>query len=166
MATCSGPNVAFCEALGADEVVDYRATDVVAALRERAAGAGMFDLIVDNVFASHELYFNAHHYLRPAGTYVTIAGAPTVGSMAMLVKAYVQPGFLGGGKRPFKFLAAASTGEEYPAMAQWMLDGKLKVPVEEVFDLGDAGKAFEKLKGGRTKGKLVIKVGGEDVTLT
>jgi alkaline phosphatase D len=39
-----------------------------------------------------------------------------------------------------------------------MKEGRVKAVLDEVFDWEDAPKAFEKLKTGRSKGKLVIRI--------
>jgi NADPH:quinone reductase-like Zn-dependent oxidoreductase len=39
-----------------------------------------------------------------------------------------------------------------------MSEGKVKAVVGGVFPMGDARKAFEKLKTGRTRGKIVVAV--------
>lgn len=45
-ATCSGANAEFCKSLGADNIIDYKSTDVV---QELQRGGLQYDLIVDNV---------------------------------------------------------------------------------------------------------------------
>lgn len=44
--TCSTPNVQLCKDLGADEVIDYKTTDITQALKAKGAA---FSLAVDNV---------------------------------------------------------------------------------------------------------------------
>lgn len=63
--------------------------------------------------------------------------------------------------RPFQFVTLKSNAEQYAHIAKWMQEGKVKAIIEQEFALEDAGKAFERLKSGRTRGKLVIKVAGE-----
>ena len=45
-AICSGANAEFCKSIGAENVIDYRSTDVV---QELQRGGLQYDLIVDNV---------------------------------------------------------------------------------------------------------------------
>ncbi|KAK5132729.1 hypothetical protein LTR08_008695 [Meristemomyces frigidus] len=154
--TCSGANVELCKSLGADRVIDYRSEDVVATLKRSGA---QYDLIVDNVFAGPELYWNCHHYLKPTGRYVTIAGS--LGTMFALMKVLLWPAVLGGGQRPVQFVTCTTNAEQYAQIGKWMQEGKVKAIVEQEFELEEAGKAYERLKSGRTRGKLVIKVAGE-----
>ncbi|KAK5119686.1 hypothetical protein LTR85_007262 [Meristemomyces frigidus] len=156
--TCSGPNVDLCKSLGADQVIDYRTEDVIASLKRSGT---QYDLIIDNVFATPDLYWNAHHYLKPSGRFITIAGTPSLPFMFSMLKVFLWPRALGGGQRPFQFVTLATSAEQYAHIAKWMQEGKVKAVIEQEFELEEAGKAFERLKSGRTRGKLVIKVAGE-----
>ena len=42
-----------------------------------------------------------------------------------------------------------------------MAEGKVRPVIDQKFVFEEAPKAFEKLKGGRTKGKLVVDVASE-----
>lgn len=154
--SCSGANADFCKSLGADEVIDYRTQNLVETL---VRGGTRFDLIVDNVFgAGAELYWNCAKYLKPEGTYVTIAGSASVATVRNFLGIMFLPKFLGGGERKFKFLTCVANSEDLTRVAGWMAEGKLRACVEKEFDLRDAGEAFLRLKTGRTRGKLVVRV--------
>lgn len=152
--TCSGANVDFCKSLGADEVIDYKTTDIVKHLQRRGT---QYDLLVDNV-NSPELYWNAHDYLKPDGIYVNIAGAITLPHIINMVKILYIPAWLGGGKRTARFLLRKSDAKDFVRITQWIAEGKLKPAIEKVYDLGGSAEAFARLKTGRSRGKLVIKV--------
>jgi len=68
------------------------------------------------------------------------------------------PRFLGGGERTFKFVTCVANEEEFGRLVGWMAEGKLRACIEEEFALERAGEAYARLKGGRTRGKLVVKV--------
>lgn len=167
VATCSGANVELVKGLGADEVLDYRSVNVVEGLKEwsRRNGGQKFDLIIDNVAVDHELYWNAPHYLKEnGGRYVQIGGSMAVKSVVSLVKVLAWPAVLGGGKLPFKFhLLGKVTEEEFLMMGRWMKEGLVRTVIEDDnrFELGEVGKAYGKLKGGRTRGKMSIGVDRE-----
>ncbi|KAI6823810.1 NAD(P)-binding protein [Hortaea werneckii] len=156
--TCSGANVELCKSLGADKVIDYRSEDVLSSLKRSGT---QFDLVVDNVFPGPEMYWACPSFLKESGRYITIAGTPSVGSILDLLKVFLWPSFLGGGQRPFQFVMVQSSAEQYVQIGKWMEEGKVKAVIEQEFRLDEAGKAFERLKSGRTRGKLVIKVAGE-----
>ena len=151
--SCSTNNVQFCKDLGADEVIDYRSQDLITELRKHK-----FDHVVDNIFSSAGLYWYAHEYLKARGLYLTIAGSPSFSNAWEFAKVFLLPGFLGGGKRPFKFILADVNQKDLTAVADWMAQGKIKAHIDEIFDLADIGDAFAKLKLGRTRGKIVIKI--------
>jgi NADPH:quinone reductase-like Zn-dependent oxidoreductase len=157
-ATCSGPNVELCKSLGADEVIDYRTTNVVEHLTRSGT---QYDLILDNVFASADIYWNAHHYLKPSGKFVTIAGSPSLQFLFDAIKIFFIPSWLGGGKRKFGFVTAARKAQDYVQIAKMMQDGKVKAVIEKEYALEQCGEAYERLKSGRVRGKLVVRVCGE-----
>lgn len=152
--TCSGANVEFCKSLGADEVIDYRTTDVVAHLRRQGTS---YDLLIDNVNIP-ELYWNAHDYLKGNGRYINIAGGITFPHLLNMVKVLYMPTWLGGGRRPAKFLRRESKAKDFAQLADWIAQGRLTPAIERVYDLNDAAEAFARLKTGRSRGKLVIKI--------
>lgn len=154
--SCSGANVEFCKSLGADEVIDYRTEDLVQALTRKGQA---FDLIADNVFNNGaQLYWACAKYLKPEGTYVTIAGSPSLDMVRTFLSVMFWPKVLGGGERKFKFVTCVANPEEFAQLAAWMAEGKLKACIEREFGLEEAGEAYTRLKSGRTRGKLVVKV--------
>lgn len=157
--SCSGPNVDLCKSLGADDVIDYRTTDLVQELTRRST---QFDLLVDNVnVGGSPLFWAAHNYLKPEGKYVTIAGDVSPSKIWSLLQMFLLPAWLGGGQRTPKFVMCASSAEQYAQLAQWMQEGKLKTVVEETYDMERAGEAFARSKSGRARGKVIVKVCGE-----
>ena len=155
-ASCSGTNVEFCKSLGADEVIDYKTEDIVQALTRKG---NAFDLIVDNVFNNGAaLYWASAKYLKPAGTYVSIAGNASIETTRTFLSIMFWPKWLGGGERKFKFVVTDANHKEFAQLAAWMAEGKLKACIEREFELENAAEAFTRLKAGRTRGKLVVKV--------
>jgi NADPH:quinone reductase-like Zn-dependent oxidoreductase len=156
-ATCSGANVELCRSLGADEVIDYKTTDVVKHLQRQGT---QYDLLVDNV-GTLELYWNAHDYLKADGLYINIAGTATLTHVLNVLKVSYMPAWLGGGQRAAMFLRRKSSEGDFAKIAQWIAEGKLRPVIEKVYGLDEAAEAFARLKTGRSKGKLVIKVADE-----
>lgn len=94
--TCSTPNVDLCKSLGADEVIDYKKSDILSALK---ASGRKYDHVVDNVGHDLKLYFKAHEFTAPNAIYLLVGASISVGFFGEMVSAKLLPGFLGGGKR-------------------------------------------------------------------
>ncbi|KAK3380591.1 hypothetical protein B0T24DRAFT_647757 [Lasiosphaeria ovina] len=155
-ASCSAAKADLCRRLGADELVDYGATDVAAALRD---GGPTFALVVDNAGADPRLYKAADAALLPAGRYIQIGGALSFASARNIASRFLRPAFLGGGKHKFAFMSLHHAPEDLEQMARWVVEGKIQPVVEETFAYEDLPKAIAKSKTGRCAGKLVIHVG-------
>jgi NADPH:quinone reductase-like Zn-dependent oxidoreductase len=153
--TCSTANVEFCRDLGADEVIDYKTEDLLEVLKSKGQ---VFDLIVDNVGTPDALYKECHAFLKPECHFVQVGAAASLASTASLVSRALQPSWLGGGQRPFQFLQAKNKPEDLVQIGHWLADGLIKSVIDEVFEWEDVPKAFEKLKTGRTKGKIIVHV--------
>jgi len=154
-AVCSGPNAQLCRDLGADDVIDYKSVDVVQELKQ---GGLRYDLIVDNVLVGGPIFTESHHFLKETGRYVTIAGGPDLGSLTGMFQVMARPAWLGGVRRKAGFVARKADDKELVRLATWIKDGKLKPYIEKVYNLDEAADAFARLKSGRTRGKLVVKV--------
>ena len=154
--SCSSANVELCKSLGADDVIDYKTKDIVAELKKMQK----FDFVVDNVGTPSELYWQAHNFTKTAAKYVQVGAGLSFGAVYSLLSRMVWPGFLGGGKRPFAFVGVENNYGHFKEIAGWVAEGKVKALIDDVYDVEDKGpvKAFEKLKTGRVKGKLVIRV--------
>lgn len=154
--SCSSANVDLCKSLGADEVIDYKSKDVVGELKKMPK----FDLVVDNVATPIEMYWQAHNFTNAGTKYVQVGGGLSLGEVYQLMSRMMWPGFLGGGKRPFQFLGVANNIDHFKEIAEWMAQGKVKALIDEVYGMEDKGpvKAFERLKTGRAKGKIVVRV--------
>jgi NADPH:quinone reductase-like Zn-dependent oxidoreductase len=153
--TCSSANVELCKELGADEVIDYKKEDLLQVL---ISGGQVFDLIVDNVGTPDTLYKECHAFLKPGCTFVQVGLAVSLGAAANLFSKVMQPSWLGGGQRPFRLLTVKNNNEDLVQIGQWMAEGNVKVVMDHVFEWEDVPKAFERMKTGRTQGKIVVHV--------
>ncbi|KAF2414975.1 GroES-like protein [Tothia fuscella] len=153
--SCSTGNVALCKELGADEVIDYKTNDLLQVLKTQGQ---VFDLVVDNVGAPATLYKECHHFLKAGCKFIQVGAAADVGSAANLVKNMALPSWLGGGQRPFQFLTLKANREDFAELGKWLAEGKMRTVIDQVFEWEDVPKAFEKLKTGRTRGKIAVHV--------
>lgn len=154
-ASCSTANVELCKSLGADEVLDYKSTDIIKQLQEKGQ---IFNLAIDNVGSPSNLYRVSHSFLVSDGKYIQVGMGLGLGAFGQLAGNMLLPGFLGGGKRKFQMVIAKPDAEALSQTVLWMKEGKLRAVIDSIFEFDDAPKAFEKLKTGRAKGKIVIHV--------
>lgn len=166
VSTCSGANLDLVKSLGADEVIDYRSMSVTEGLKQwsRKNGGQKFDVIIDCVGSDQSIYWESPHYLKEGGRYLQIGADINSRTVVAIFKIVAWPTILGGGKTPFKFYSLGPIKqEEFDMLGAWMVEGKVKSVIEEDnrFELGEVAKAFQKLKGGRTRGKMVIEVDRE-----
>jgi NADPH:quinone reductase-like Zn-dependent oxidoreductase len=148
--------VELCKSLGADEVIDYKTTDVIDALKVKGE---VFALALDNVGEPAGLYKASNSYMTPSGTFVQIGSPMSLSATANIMGNFMTPRFFGGGSRKYEFMSVKTSFEDFLQMIKWMRDGKLRAVIDSTFEFEDARKAFEKLKMGRTKGKIVVHVG-------
>lgn len=153
--TCSTPNVEFCKSLGADEVIDYKSADVV---KELSTKGPVFKVVVDNVGSPSNLYKASSAFIEPGGKFVQIGLSPSLGGIGQVASNVLRPGFLGGGKAKYQMLMAQPARSDLQQLAEWIKEGKVKGVLDSVFEWDDAPKAYEKLKTGRAKGKIVVHV--------
>ena len=154
--SCSSVNVELCKSLGADKAIDYRSTDVVAELKKMEK----FDLVVDNVGTTSEMYWQAHDFTKEGTKYVQVGAGTSLSAIYNLLARMVWPKFLGGGKRSFEFLGVENNCDHFKEIGAWVAEGKVKALIDEVYGMEDKGpvRAFERLKTGRAKGKIVVRV--------
>jgi NADPH:quinone reductase-like Zn-dependent oxidoreductase len=149
--TCSTRNVELCRELGADEVIDYTAVDLVGTLREKGV---VYDHILDHIGSPSELYFQCHHFLRPGGVFVQVGAS----ALTTFVGRVGWPSFLGGGRRKYKIFFFKNTREHIVKLGQMVQKGALKVQFDSEYEFEDAVKAFDKLRSGRARGKVIVHV--------
>lgn len=142
IATGSARNMSWLRELGAAEVLDYTA--------ER------FDDVLDPVDTVIDLIGNvvddtgsrSLRVLRPGGLIVNAPG----GSWPTLREDAAAAGVRATG------FQVAPDGSTLAVISRLLESGAVKVYVDRVFDLADAGEAHRAIESGHTRGKLVLKV--------
>lgn len=160
--SCSTPNISLCKECGADEVLDYKNMDLIETLK---AQGQTFDLIVDNVGTDPKLYRLSDKFMTPGARFVQVGAKVNAKAVANLAGNMLLPSFLGGGKRPYSFLSTKNVPHDLTEIAKMMADGKVKAIIQSTYPFEDAPKAFEELRTGRTKGKIVVHVADATATL-
>jgi NADPH:quinone reductase-like Zn-dependent oxidoreductase len=144
---CRAEKMEFVRSLGADHVLDYRATDFTKA-GER------YDWIL--AADSHHSILSVRHALRPGGRYVTLGG----GASDLLQGIVVGPVMgLAGSRRAglmvwWKPFAAA----DVRTLTDLVLAGALKPAIDGVYPLDQVREAMTDVHEGRTMGKAMIRV--------
>ncbi|KAJ6109577.1 hypothetical protein N7486_001812 [Penicillium sp. IBT 16267x] len=150
--TCSTKNIELCYRLGADEVIDYTAVgDLVRALKKKGI---VYDHIIDHIGLPSDLYFQCHNFLRPGGVFVQVGAS----ALTTFVGRVAWPSFLGGGKRKYVICFFKNTQEHTVKLGELVQKGVLKLQFDSKYDFEDAVKAFDRLRSGRARGKVLVHV--------
>ncbi|WP_305788725.1 NADP-dependent oxidoreductase [Symbioplanes lichenis] len=138
--TTAGPGKrAFVEGLGADEVIDYTATDF-------ARATSGIDLVLDTI--GGDTAERSLEVLRPGGHLVTAVAEDDERLIAR---------FEGAGMR-FSGIAVDPDPVGLRHLAGLVEEGKLRVHVQETFPFGRVADAHRLLEAGHLRGKLVLTV--------
>jgi NADPH:quinone reductase-like Zn-dependent oxidoreductase len=156
--SCSTKNVDLCRSLGADEVLDYTKRPLLEQLQDVASQVKPFDLVVDNVFSDPTLYFQAHTYTSAGAKFVEVASSPTLGFLRFALSALLWPALFGGGRRKLVFGYADINSENLEQIGKWIAGGEIKPVTDQVFAMEDTVEAFRRLKTGRARGKVIVKL--------
>ncbi|MEU8572988.1 NADP-dependent oxidoreductase [Streptomyces asoensis] len=138
--TASAGKHEFLRELGADEVIDYRESDVTEAVKD-------VDVVLDTL--GGETSVRSLRVLRPGGIVVSIlpVGSDEFGREAERL-----------GVRAVRMLVDADRAG-MRAIAELVEAGKLRPTIAGTFPLADAAEAHRLGDTGRTTGKLVLTVG-------
>ncbi|KAH7145570.1 hypothetical protein B0J13DRAFT_675216 [Dactylonectria estremocensis] len=154
--TCSTAKAEQCKSLGADDIIDYKTSDVLAELQKRGQ---VFALCVDNVGNSPPtLYASSHTFLQEGAKFVFVGGAISGPSFVSLSKSLVLPAFLGGGKRKFLPFKTENKRADLEQLRDWLVEGKVRTVINSTFGFDEADKAIEKVREGSGGGKVIVRV--------
>lgn len=137
---CQEGNLDFVRALGAEQVLDYRAVDFW-------RGEERYDLILDA--AAKSSFSKCRQVLAATGCYVTTV--PTAGSL--LAQAVTSLS-----RQRCRNVMARPRGADLRFLAQCAAEGALVPFVQQHFPLADAAAAHRVSEQGHTRGKLVLLV--------
>ncbi|KAI1770089.1 zinc-binding oxidoreductase [Hypoxylon cercidicola] len=151
-ATCSTGNIELCKSLGADEVIDYTKTDVIAALKEEGQ---VYDLAVDNV-GNLDLSRQSHAFMKKGAAFMQV-GVTSVNARGMMTVfgKMIWPG------STFRFIQMKNESASFVQIGKLMAEGKVRAVIDEAFEFEDVPKAYQKQKSGHARGKIVVHVGSK-----
>jgi NADPH:quinone reductase-like Zn-dependent oxidoreductase len=153
--TTGTQNVDFVRSLGADEVLDYRETNIRSWATEGgvAAHSRKVDLLFDCIGgASLE---QAWHAVKPHGQVLSIVPPADMQWKWDLERPEGVDGSVDG-----RFFVMHPSGEQLGNITRLVELGKVRPVVDSVYGLDEFEEAFDRLKGGRTRGKVVLRVDG------
>jgi NADPH:quinone reductase-like Zn-dependent oxidoreductase len=153
-ASCSTKNIELVKSLGADTVVDYTTAPIIQQLKDSGA---MFDLILDNVGSPADLYRVSSAFLRPEGKFIQVGLGMDLGAAVQFFSNKLSS-FFSWGKRQYIFVAGNPGAEVFGQLAAWVEQGKLRPVIDSTWEFSEVPKAYEHLKTGRAKGKVVVHV--------
>ncbi|KAI9734244.1 MAG: hypothetical protein M1834_002348 [Cirrosporium novae-zelandiae] len=153
--TCSTGNIELCRSLGADEVLDYKKIDILSELKNKGQ---VFDLAVDNAASPASLYERSGAFLKKGGKFMQVGVHLSFSGMGSAFSRPLRPAFLGGGNRAFHFVRVSSNRKDLREIGKLMAEGRVKAVIDEVFEFEDVPRAYEKLRAGHAKGKIVVHV--------
>ena len=134
--TISAPEADFVKSLGADEIIDYKTQDFSGILKD-------YDAVFDTI--GGETNTKSYTVLKNGGTLVSMVQPVDEALAKQYGVHYTQQ-------------SSKPTVERLTKIAELVDAGKLKVNVDKVFPLAQAGEALEYLKTGHPRGKVVIEV--------
>ncbi len=137
---CSARNVDLVRSLGADAVIDYTKPDPY-------RGQPPFDVVLDCVASDYGVWLPL---LKSGGRYASCVPGP--GVLARSLANFIS------GKRVRPVLLKSNAADLQVLDGLWTA-GKLKVIVDSRYPLERLAEAWERSKGGRAAGKIVVEIG-------
>ena len=147
--TCSADNVDVLRSLGADVVLDYTKTDIKQWAADEANRA---DLVIDCI--GGKSLEDAWWVVRDGGVLLSISQLPE-GKKPQGAPANVRS----------EFFVMTTSGEQLRKISTLVEEG-MRPALDSVVPFDQYQRAFEKLAGGKTKGKIVLDLVGRQIGVT
>ena len=147
-AVCSGKNFELVAGLGADHVFDYKKTDI----REIN---DQYNCIYDVAVTTS--YSQCRHLLVDTGVFIS-----NIASVQNILSSWFHPALrLFGMQRQNTFAFVHPSGKDLTAITKMIEMEKIKPIIDRMFTLDEIQEAHHYVESGKTKGKVVIKIGPE-----
>ncbi|KAF9346129.1 hypothetical protein BGX26_002390 [Mortierella sp. AD094] len=158
---CSTANVELVKGLGADEVVDYKTTDVTEKYTNQD-----FDIVFDTVGSAEEIWAKRNTILKPTGNLIRIAANENAFDTPFHLLAI---GVDIGSKKLFSYLKSGPgyhlftnhpDGDVLSKAVKVLDEANADPAIDSVHDftLPSVLAAFEKSQSSRAKGKIIVKI--------
>ncbi len=145
---CGTRNVDLVRSLGADHVVDYTREDFT-------VGEERYDVVLDNVL--NHPPSKTRRVLTPTGRLLPNSVGNTGGLFAGLPR-MARAALMGKGKTDVRFVTCVVNRDNLNALAELIGSGQVRVVVDRVYPLEEAGKAVAHMLGHHAAGKVAITV--------
>ena len=145
---CSTKNLELVRSLGADHVIDYAEEDFTRSEQR-------YDVIFDNVM-NHSPSATAR-VLTPNGMLIANSIGNTGGLFAGLPR-MARAAMIGRGSTDVRFVTCVVNRENLDALAVLLESGDVRVVIDKVYPLSEAGNAVAHMLGHHAVGKVVIAV--------
>ncbi|MBC3434850.1 NADP-dependent oxidoreductase [Pseudomonas sp. BW16M2] len=158
--TTSTGNVEWVKALGADVVIDYKRQDFTRELRD-------YDVVLSGLEAG--TLERSVQILKPGGQLISISGPPTpefaaeqgmawpLRQMLRLLSRRIRKRCEALGVR-YRFVFMRADGRQLEAITRLVEEGILTPVLDQVFAFEATEQALAAVAGGRSKGKVVVRV--------
>jgi NADPH:quinone reductase-like Zn-dependent oxidoreductase len=145
---CSTRNVELVKSIGAANVVDYTQEDFTQA-------ESRYDVVLDNVL-NHSPKVTAR-VLAPGGIFIPNSVGNTGGMFAGLPR-MARAALMRFGSSKVRFADCVVDRDNLRALAALLESGEVKVVIDKVYPLADAGQAVAHMYGHRARGKVALTV--------
>jgi NADPH:quinone reductase-like Zn-dependent oxidoreductase len=139
-AVCSDANAGLVRELGAERVIDYNREDFT-------QGSDRYDLIFDVV--AKRSFAECKRALAPSGLYITTLPTPEV-----FLNQYLT-GFLT--RRKARAIMVSPNAGDMAWLTDQIEAGRVRVVLDRVYPLDEAGEAFAYSETGKARGKVVLR---------
>jgi NADPH2:quinone reductase len=145
--------LAVAKSLGADELINYTASDWVQKVKDATGGKGV-DLILDGT--GGEIFQNSFSCLAPFGRLINF-GNPSGGSTSIEAFTLVNNNLILQGFGLASYFEKPDLMQEaYQYLFSQAATGKLKVHIGQTFALSNAAEAHQQMENRKTTGKIVL----------
>jgi len=151
--TASAKNIDFVRSLGADEVLDYRTTNIKT-WTDSSPSTRKVDFVLDAAGGSS--LAQAWHAVKPGGQLLTIVPPADMKWVFDLETPDDVDQSIKG-----RFFIMHPSGEQLGEISRLAEEQRVRAVVDSVFRLEEYKEAFQKVDGGGTKGKVVLRIDDE-----
>jgi NADPH:quinone reductase-like Zn-dependent oxidoreductase len=145
-AVCSTEKMPIVRSLGADQIIDYKQTDITQTQAK-------YDLIFD--VAAYRSVYDYLPILKPQGTYVLVGGAIARFLQLMLFGALISR------LRPqtIKVLSVKPNQADLLVLRDFLAAGKIQPVIDRTYPLSEVPAAIHQLEQRQVTGKIAIMIG-------